>query len=500
MRKEPIYKFEGDKNFKIVGYEILADFPHLLVSPKLDLITFKTHIDQINKEEKSDYIYHLNIKLETIRDYMEEVKRSILSSPKKEQIVLEILEDEIDEKTLDLIISSMAGEGIKISIDDFGTKSSNFDRVLKYKSLIESIKIDRVLWKNMQYVVKSIVEEMKDIKIIAEKVETEVELKSLLDMGIVLFQGWYFKDNFDKMIKKTIDLEFDNFEEEAMFMVLKQALKLLNRFHEKKDINNLLEYLKYSYLAYKLNIDIDSEEFRKLKKILPHSGNKCLDRDPLQNEIKLVNFIVGELSIFTEELQDFKKEIFSYIHNRDFDKLETTVSRFAKKVNGYISSLKDKELEIKAIVSNLNVSNGSLLPRENLKKAILNAYLKSKNGHAYALILYFPALKEIYSSLGYSLYEKALKKINEGLDRFLSPNKVVVNYDIETLITFVEVDPERIRSKLTDFFNKLEVLLHKKFANLTAKISYIPLEKNPEETIDDLTIRIEHAIYEFKNF
>ncbi|MCX7738367.1 MAG: EAL domain-containing protein [Hydrogenothermaceae bacterium] len=132
---------------------------------------------------------------------MEEVKRTILTFPKKEQIVLEILEDEIDQKTLDLIISSMAGEGIKIFIDDFGTKSSNFDRVLKYKSLIESIKIDRVVWKNMQYVIKSLVEEMKDIKIIAEKVKTEVELKSLLDMGVVLFQGWYFKDNFDKLVK-----------------------------------------------------------------------------------------------------------------------------------------------------------------------------------------------------------------------------------------------------------------------------------------------------------
>ncbi|MCX7738368.1 MAG: hypothetical protein N2Z80_02995 [Hydrogenothermaceae bacterium] len=142
-------------------------------------------------------------------------------------------------------------------------------------------------------------------------------------------------------------------------------------------------------------------------------------------------------------------------------------------------------------------------PEKILKKAILNAYLsrgESKNGNVYTLILCFPLLEEIHSSFGYSLYEKALKKINESLSKLLPPNRVVVNYDLETLITFVEGNPERIKDKLTNFFDKFEILLDKRFVHQRAKISYIPLEKNPEETIDDLTIKVESVVYELKNF
>ncbi|MFN4196489.1 MAG: EAL domain-containing protein [Caldimicrobium sp.] len=61
-------------------------------------------------------------------------------------------------------------------------------------NVLDSIKIDGVMWKNAPELVKALKEitDKKGIKLIAEKVETKKELNKLLDLGITHFQGWYF--------------------------------------------------------------------------------------------------------------------------------------------------------------------------------------------------------------------------------------------------------------------------------------------------------------------
>jgi hypothetical protein len=52
MRKEPIVNYEDDK-FSIYGYEILVDFPQLIVNEDIDFRTFKLNLDLLKEELKN---------------------------------------------------------------------------------------------------------------------------------------------------------------------------------------------------------------------------------------------------------------------------------------------------------------------------------------------------------------------------------------------------------------------------------------------------------------
>ena len=80
MRKEPIVKYENSK-FSIYGYEILADFPQLIVNEDIDFRTFKLNLDLLKEELKTSTThYHLNLSGKTILKYKEEGNSSIYST------------------------------------------------------------------------------------------------------------------------------------------------------------------------------------------------------------------------------------------------------------------------------------------------------------------------------------------------------------------------------------------------------------------------------------
>ncbi|MEZ0323732.1 MAG: EAL domain-containing protein [Hydrogenothermaceae bacterium] len=505
MRKEGIYKLE-DGQFKIEGYEILADFPHLIVNTKLDLSTFLLHLKQIEKEDKT-LKYHLNIKMETLKNHLDEVVNALSKSPIKECIVIELLEEDIDEKILEEIVSKLLLNSVKISIDDFGTKSSNFDRLLKYKDIVDSIKIDRILWKNMPYVIEAIVKESK-ADIIAEKVETEEEIKSLEKMGIRLFQGWYFKSNFDKVIKKSRELELNDFEEETMSYLLKEAIKMTKKSGQIADIETLLENFKYLYFAYKLNVPVNSEEFSKIKNFT--KSNKKISSDSLPidittTEIKLINYAIGELKILSEEIGDTLKSLRKAIITKDIDSIENIYIKFDKKVKNIEIDLKEKILDMKILVSTkYNPAIEGLLSRNNLRGVILNAHLEYKRstGNYFVIGIVVPTLTEIYNALSYNFYEHAVKDILNILRRVFFSDTPIINYDLETFLVLKKNSNENsvknIAKRLEGILNKHEILLNKKFYNLKSKIGYIyPTE---DENIDDVVLKVESMIYELKHF
>ena len=85
----------------------------------------------------------------------------------------------------------------KIAVDDYGTGHSNIVNLLRYEPHI--IKIDRFLISNIQndqnkqMFVKSTIEfaRMNNIKVLAEGVETYEEMKTVIDYGVDLIQGFY---------------------------------------------------------------------------------------------------------------------------------------------------------------------------------------------------------------------------------------------------------------------------------------------------------------------
>ncbi len=195
MRKEPIVEYNNNK-FSIHGYEILADFPQLIVNEDIDFRTFKLNLDLLKGELKtSNTHYHLNLSGKTILKYKEEILKDLSKIENKEKVIIELLEDDVPEA--EEILNFFLANNIKISLDDFGTVSSNFDRLMKYKNVVKSIKIDRILWVNMLSVAKEIASFCNEngIDVIFEKVETKEELDRLISIEGRLFQGWVFKGN-----------------------------------------------------------------------------------------------------------------------------------------------------------------------------------------------------------------------------------------------------------------------------------------------------------------
>ena len=195
MRKEPIIEYNNSK-FNIYGYEILADFPQLIVNEDIDFRIFKLNINLLQEEVKASNIYyHLNLSGKTVLRYKQEILEE-LQKLKREKIIIELTEDSIKEE--EEILKFFLANNIKVSLDDFGTLSSNFDRLFRYKDVVENIKIDKILWVNMLNVVKEIINFCNEnsIDVIFEKVEKKEELDRLVKIGGKFFQGWYFKDHF----------------------------------------------------------------------------------------------------------------------------------------------------------------------------------------------------------------------------------------------------------------------------------------------------------------
>ena len=102
--------------------------------------------------------------------------------------------------------------GIHISLDDFGTGFSSLSYINEYP--ISNLKIDRYFVANIENNIKernlitSIIDMSRNLNlnVIAEGVESESQLKLLVERGCDLFQGFYFgkpqsKEKF--LTKKT---------------------------------------------------------------------------------------------------------------------------------------------------------------------------------------------------------------------------------------------------------------------------------------------------------
>lgn len=137
----------------------------------------------------------------------------------------EITEDEAmeDAETIINVLTQLKNIGIKISLDDFGTGYSSLNYVNKLP--IDKVKIDRSLVMNLEkdykntLIIKSIIEmgHSLNIKIVAEGIETENQLKILNDLGCDFIQGYLIgkpmevPDFEDKFInKKSSNIEFVN--------------------------------------------------------------------------------------------------------------------------------------------------------------------------------------------------------------------------------------------------------------------------------------------------
>ena len=114
-------------------------------------------------------------------------------------VVIEIIESRVeDAQALLDFASAMREAGFLLALDDVGTGHSNLDRIPAIKPDI--IKIDRGLISDIdtiyhkQVIASSLVKLAGKIGalVIAEGVEREEEVLTLMEMGVDIFQGWFF--------------------------------------------------------------------------------------------------------------------------------------------------------------------------------------------------------------------------------------------------------------------------------------------------------------------
>ncbi len=220
-RITPVFQPIVNRNKEIVKYEALMrikegdDSDYRLIAPfhfldiahdtKLyDRLSYQMIKQSFNCMKDLPYSITLNINLSDLKhDALIELLKTRIheySNYEGKHITLEILEDDHikDYDTLKSKLAELKSLGAKIAIDDFGSGYSNFSHILGISP--DFVKIDGTLIKDIYHdkksyqLVKAIVGFAKNLNMmtVAEFVEDENIFNVLKELGIDLFQGYYF--------------------------------------------------------------------------------------------------------------------------------------------------------------------------------------------------------------------------------------------------------------------------------------------------------------------
>lgn len=208
---------------KIVKFEALARFYHqnktydtqemisvvedLELIAALDDVVCRTalkqlpHIQKVYGEEIGLTLNRsLNTKLDSLQVLQSSLDLIAESGVDPSRITIELTETAYFEQDQEhtVALEELRGQGIKIAIDDFGTGYSSFAYL--EKGQFDLLKIDRKFVKNIEEgstkynIVKMITElaHKLNVKVVAEGVESEEELKVLASVGVDYMQGFLF--------------------------------------------------------------------------------------------------------------------------------------------------------------------------------------------------------------------------------------------------------------------------------------------------------------------
>lgn len=179
-----------------IGQELLYDYTPLRISREeffevveedFDYVCFLSHIDYIEREGLEGFSF-VNIKPKTLLKYGDRVLRKL-----KPGIVLDLREDLVTPAELWELRRIREEKPFLLSIDDFGYQGSNLDRIEILQP--DFVKIDVNLLRFKGWVCfENLIRFLKDYTkavLIAEKVETEEELRIALDSGVEVWSGFY---------------------------------------------------------------------------------------------------------------------------------------------------------------------------------------------------------------------------------------------------------------------------------------------------------------------
>ena len=197
-------KVEGVyRDFERVGQEVLLDekgFELLAGDGKkeklfegldedIDFSLFLHHVNFVREKGFSGYTF-VNLKPSTLIKYSREIMKVI-----RGKVVVEIREDHVGDRELEEIKRMRENFPFLLSLDDFGKKSSNLDRVLHLKP--NFIKVDVSLFESrLDFLnfVNFLSSYSGGAVLIAERVETKEQFKMVRSAGIRFWQGWFERE------------------------------------------------------------------------------------------------------------------------------------------------------------------------------------------------------------------------------------------------------------------------------------------------------------------
>jgi len=108
----------------------------------------------------------------------------------RDQVVIEILEHDTPSDELYIAVRRLYADGFKLALDDF-TLDKSWDRFLPYISIIK-FDIRAKSYDEITQYIRTNRHRLRDVKFLAEKVETKEEFEAYKDYGFHLFQGYFY--------------------------------------------------------------------------------------------------------------------------------------------------------------------------------------------------------------------------------------------------------------------------------------------------------------------
>lgn len=108
----------------------------------------------------------------------------------RDQVVIEILEHDTPSDELYIAVRRLYSDGFKLALDDF-TLDRSWDRFLPYISIIK-FDIRAKSYDEITQYIRANRHRLRDVKFLAEKVETKEEFEAYKEYGFHLFQGYFY--------------------------------------------------------------------------------------------------------------------------------------------------------------------------------------------------------------------------------------------------------------------------------------------------------------------
>jgi EAL domain-containing protein (putative c-di-GMP-specific phosphodiesterase class I) len=287
----------------------------------------------------SNYILFLNLDTTAIETGEKDFKRMTKEYTDEagldySSISLEIVESKIDnEKNLAEFVNMYRKLGYYVSLDDFGAMHSNMNRIVVSKPDI--IKIDMGLIKNVhnnyyqQSILSSIISLAKKTGALtlAEGLDNPEDILTCYELGIDLFQGFYF---FKPCVDINTNYQFIEQRIEYLTMMIKSKLQenILVKKHQHSNFDYIIDFLQQASKSknteeYLRHLKQQISNFTEIERIfmLDSSGQQSYEsiQGSLPSKKKQRSFLMMHEHNADHSLRDY----FYYLDKIDSDRFYT---------------------------------------------------------------------------------------------------------------------------------------------------------------------------------